>query len=272
MKDYIKCTMLAGIWGLFHSMYLMSESGTIGISDIVMQCSLSANGVIPFYLIEITLGMMPFFIFQIVFGTIIYRHFCIASVYYFSRCNARIQWFLREMLKVFMFSVLHSVLIPVIVIGITAVHSSIHFDKEGIILFIYLVFIQSLWLFFITMMMNLISIRIGSQNGFMITSAVQLTFIILLGIWDKLLPLKNIDLDQIARNGFWLKWNPISHLIFNWHTSNNAAIDRYIHNFEFSFEFYESILVFSSFSIVIIVIGCVIIKYHDLIVSNIETE
>lgn len=272
MRDCMKCVIIASIWGSFYSMYYIVERGSIYVSNIIIHCSISIYDVIPSHLIEMTLKMMPIFIFQIVFGTSIYKHFCVASVYYFSRCNARTQWFLREIVRVFVFAILYNILIPIIVIGITAIHSSIHFDKEGVILFIYLVLLQSLWMFLVTVMMNLISIKVGSEKGFIITTGIQLTLIILLGIWDKLLPLRNIDSDQIIRNAFWLKWNPISHLIFNWHTSNNALVDKFIHNFEFSFCFCQSVFVFTILSSVVIIIGCIVVKYHDLIILNVETE
>lgn len=90
MKDYIKCAVIAIIWGILQSLYYFNSEGNVVLSDVVLYCSISALGIIPAYLIEETLKMIPFFIFQILFGTLIYHHFCTASVYYFSRRTAKV--------------------------------------------------------------------------------------------------------------------------------------------------------------------------------------
>lgn len=144
----------------------------------------------------------------------------------------------------------------------------VQFDEAGIILCFYFLVIQSLWLFLTAVIMNLIAIRFGSQNGFIATVGIQVTFMTILLLWEKVLPLENSD--QIARNGFLLKWNPISHLFLNWHSSKYEAVDKVIHNFKFSFDLDLSVLVLFSACMILLCIGCIIIKQYDLIVSDVE--
>ncbi len=270
MKDYIKCIMMAGVWGIFQSIYYLGENDAVVLSNIILDCSISSQGFLPVYLIEATRKMMPLFVFQILFGTKVYRNFCVASVYYFSRCLKRVQWFVKEAMKLLGLSVLYNVLIPIIVIGITSLHHSIEWNREGIILFFYFVFIQSLWLFFTTLMMNLIAIKVGSQNAFLVMSMVQLALITMLFLWEKVLPLE--DSDQIARNAFLLKCNLISHLFLNWHSSRYEAVNRMICHFEFLFDLNLSVIAFGVLSGLVFAIGCFIIKRHDLLISNAEIE
>lgn len=270
MKDFRNCIVIAGIWAVFRSMCYWGGGDNIVLSNIILYCSLSLDEVLPIYLINITLDMMPFFLFQMLFGTLLYRHFCVASIYYFSRCTAKVPWFLRETGKLLLLAAIYSTVIPVIVIGIASIRNHLIIDEAGIFLFFYLIILQSLWLFILTLIENLSAIKLGSQNGFLILAVIQMLLIALLILWDKVLPLENSV--QITRNAFLVKWNPIVHLFLNWHSSQYTPLDSVIHRFSFSFDLNLSVLVFLILSSLVLAVGCVIIKQHDLISTNIETE
>lgn len=268
MKNYIKCASIALIWGILQSMSYLKEEGSVRLSDIILQSSISSSSIVPAYLIEETLKMMPFFMFQILFGTLIYQHFCTASVYYFSRCTAKIPWFLKETRKILFLAITYNILVLAVTVGAALIFCPIQMDEVGIILAVYLILIQSLWLFFTSIAMNLLAIKFGSQNGFMIVMIIQVALITLLLLWQNILPVE--DSAQVVRNGFLLKWNLISHLFLNWHSSQYPEVNRLIHNFDFSFDLNLSVLVLFCACAVMVCIGCFVIRRYDLIVLDAE--
>lgn len=46
MKDYIKCIMMAGVWGIFQSIYYLGENDAVVLSNIILDCSISSQGFI----------------------------------------------------------------------------------------------------------------------------------------------------------------------------------------------------------------------------------
>lgn len=66
-------------------------------------------------IVYITTRMLPYLLFLFLFGTYIYKHFCTAGVYVFSRCENRLKWIAKEIAQLFGFCVLFTVLIPLLV-------------------------------------------------------------------------------------------------------------------------------------------------------------
>ncbi|MEE3451885.1 MAG: hypothetical protein VZR27_14555, partial [Acutalibacteraceae bacterium] len=50
------------------------------------------------YIVQFIPHFIPLFIIQFYWGISIYKNFCVASIYVFSRRNHRVKWALRELL------------------------------------------------------------------------------------------------------------------------------------------------------------------------------
>ena len=75
-------------------------SGAISLSELTLQLSGSRGefqlgfGVVE--LVELTLRWVPMFVFEMYLGAELYRFFCTASVYIFSRTPRRLSWYAKE--------------------------------------------------------------------------------------------------------------------------------------------------------------------------------
>ena len=141
---------------------------------------------------------------------------------------------------------------------VASISNQIVFDRESILLFVYYVLIHSLWLFITTLLVNIIAIKLDSSTGFISIVGIQMLSISTLLLWKNVWPLD--DAIHSAKHVLLLKLNPISHLILSWHSSSIKGINRWI-NFPIS----QSILVFLSISLVVIIIGCLIVKRQEWI-------
>ena len=102
MNDMGKCLLAAGVWGGYKGFSLLghemlAEQQMVHGAELLLYCNFGAElPVQPVYLIMLSLEMLPFFLFQMLFGIRIYRHYCTASVYFFSRCTYKVRWFVKR--------------------------------------------------------------------------------------------------------------------------------------------------------------------------------
>lgn len=275
---YIKCITVSAMWGIFTSLTYLGTSGEFFFSDIIFQFSLPTITVNLIFVIEMSLRYFPFLIFQILFGTYIYKHFCSASVYYFSRCQNRVKWFLKEALSLYPLALLYILTMVVIGVIIVGINNNIIFDKESFILLLYYLLIHSLWLYSTSLLINILAIKFESSLAYSIVAGIQLTFLGMLLLWDEVLPLH--DTYNLERNARLLQLNPIAHLVLPWRSSMidavNIRINEYLDFFmidwsKISFELNNSVLLFTIVSILIVIFGLIIVKKHELISIEMET-
>lgn len=259
----MKCIFAAFICGGFQALFYLGMKDEIYFSEIIVTFGFSEVHFILVYLIELSLKLLPFFLFQILFGTYIYQHFCTASIYYFSRCQNRVKWFLKECTKLYVFAFIYPLLMVLSGTLVASISNQIVFDRESILLFVYYVLIHSLWLFITTLLVNIIAIKLDSSTGFISIVGLQMLSISTLLLWKNVWPLD--DAIHSAKHVLLLKLNPISHLILSWHSSSIKGINRWINYLQIDFPISQSILVFLSISLVVIIIGCLIVKRQEWI-------
>lgn len=274
---YIKCILVSSLWGIFTCLTYLATNQELFFSDIVFKFSLPTIMINLVFIIEMSLRYFPFLIFQILFGTHIYKHFCSASVFYFSRCQNRAKWFLKEAISLYPLALLYSLAMVVAGLIVAGINNRIIYDRESFIILIYYLLIHSLWLYSTTLLINILAIKLESSMAYTIVAGIQLTFLGLLLLWDETLPLHGTY--NLERNARLLQLNPIAHLALPWRSSFiesvNSRINEYLDFFMIDwsvidFELNNSIVLFTIISIIVIILGVVIVKKHELI--SIEME
>lgn len=270
MIHKFRYSLIAVAWGIFQGVCLQRIEGGIPLEEILLWLSYGELYCIPAYLLEMGLMMVPYILFQIFFGTYIYRHYCSASVYFFSRQTRKKRWFLKEAAKMYAHSWIFVALILLFTVVAAGLKSGLIFRQEQIsLLFCYLI-IHSMWLFLLSLAINLLSIQFGNNVGFIIVVAVQFAMITMLMLFYDVL---NFETTRWIRVAEWvLKFNPVSSLVLKWHTCSNSEVDAWIHMLPVSFPFRFSIIYFLLIAIGIICVGAAYVKRKEIIVSDMEQE
>lgn len=198
----------------------------------------------------------------------IYRHFCIAGVYVFTRCENRVRWILKEIQKLFGFSVVYTVCIPAFGTVVACINNQIVIEKEDIYLYIYYILIYSMWLFFCSLLVNILSVKYSGMKGYSIVAVTNCVLVALLSLWDnnRAFSLLETDIDLLQRNIKLLKLNPISHLFISWHSSNNVVLNGKINALDIEFGLNGSVLLMVFISVLVAIISVIYIKKVDLII------
>lgn len=270
MKHIWKSIIWASIWGIIQGISIWNMEVGNFLSDIILNIGFSEMYFTVYYLIEITVRMLPFFSFQILFGMHIYKHFCSASVYYFSRCTKRTKWFLKEALKIYFISMVFSITILVAGIIVSNIKYDIIIDRVSILVFFYCICCNSLWLSATTIAVNIIAIIGGSGIGFAIVGGLQSVFIALLKMWDNILPLHNPEKAIIY--GRLLQINPMAHLIVKWHSSRIFELNEKINILNIVFDLNSTITIYVILNGIILVMGCIVVKNKQILTNVVEME
>lgn len=277
MKKYIPSVLIGILWGILQSLTFLNSTESVYLSDIVWKLSFPAVYFIPTSLIDMTFQMIPFFLFQAVYGIFLYRHFCTASVYYFTRCEQRKVWFLKELLHLYPIVLTYLLVNALFCIGIVWTSGHIVMDFTGCILFVYYLIIYSLWLFFTVIIMNLLATKKGSGIGFLVVCGGQLIAVTSLVLWEQVFPLDGTG--KTEQNLFLLKCNPAAHLVLDWHTSRLETVNKKLSQFNFGFnpnqlnmefDLNQTCIVFLILCIIAIILGCQIVERHEVL-TDMET-
>lgn len=269
-KRYWKLPLAALLSGVYLSlMYVRPYNGVTTLSEMVFQLSGSRGDLmLGLSLMELTrfaLHLFPAFVFEMFAGIMLYRHFCTASIYVFSRCPQRMKWYASEILNLSGSVCIFNILLLAGAVLTSACRYEVQADGAGIRLLIYHFLIYSLWTYTAALLINLAALHFGSSTGYMAVALVQLIFIMLLSFADFLARHSG------SGSSFekLLVWNPIAHLILGWHKGSPAVGDHppYLQDISLG----HSVVVFLAIGLVVTFAGAVIIKKHDLLVSDIET-
>lgn len=253
MKYYLKFVLVGIFCGFFCILGYAVRNEKFLCSDIVLLFGMGEVNYFMQYLSNIAYWFMPLLFFQIFFGTYLYRHFCSASIYYFSRYPQRIKWFIKEVICMYIFCIVY--LIAMIVSGIISCTfiSDVTFDIRAIEVLAFYVLIYSLYLFVTTIGINIVAILCNSNVGFMVVEGINMFFIATFAIVGEFFAPEGVILNEYE---WLLKVNPIYYLIFD---SNKDLND-----------FYVSIIVYLIFAALVLCFGCFVINKHNFIETNKE--
>lgn len=252
--------LIAIISGIFLSVsYVNPYEGNILLSELVLQLSGSRAEFVLNYsnaleLVELAMRLMPGVIMEAILGIALYRHFCTASVYVFSRCMDRGKWYWREMLSVGTDVFIFQGILTAAAIVAAVFRCRVEVDIPGIYLLVCHFVIYALWSYSMVILINLIALRFGSSLSFTAVMTMQSILIALLGAGRVL-----------------MRVNPAARLVLGWQKSLVPMVDSIQTSACGNLYLEESLLVLAVINIVILITGAVVVKKHDLLISDSET-
>lgn len=251
MRYYLRFMLVAAGCGAFAMIYYIFPDKTISSAQLIDILGMVNIIDVPTYLRHITFlyGSMVFF--EIFFGTYIYRHFCTANYYFFSRKNNRIKWFLCECIKLYGYAFGY-ILAQIIGAGIFAVFARlVYYDPLMWRECFFYIMIYSAHLMAVTLLINVISILTNSTVAF---TVVELIIMGQIAAYSMSFRLFGIGEGEFKA----LKYNPFAYMVF-W---VQQEYNRYV----------QGIVIYLVLVILVAMAGCIVVSRHDFIQSNNETE
>ncbi len=265
MKNAIYCITLALICGLVQGLRI-SGLGDVSALALLTHYSLGYFEITAAGLVELTISFLPFILFQIVEGTQVFKYFCVAGIYVFSRCRKRSVWFLGEAVKIFFTALVYSLLWYGSGLLMAQIRGSLKVEHGFWGICAYQVLILALWLFFVTLLINLFSLWFGSYPGTCAGIIFQLLCVGILILWEEnailsLLP----GTDGLSTHIFLLKCNPVTHLFLAWHSVPNLELNALLELYPLNLQLCESVIYMGVLAFLALVAGCLLIGRVDFI-------
>ncbi len=250
----VPAALLFGVWLAFA--YVDPYGGSIPLSHLVLQLGggVDFQGFQMGELLGLTLRLVPALVFQACAGISLYRHYCTASVYIFSRIPNRLRWYGREAGALALQAFLYQGLILGAVLATSVICWEVVPDGAGWLLLAFYWLIWSLWTFAFTMGINLLAIYWGSSGSFAALAGFQVVCVSLL------IALKPFE-EDFARLSALRRVNPISCLILCWQTSRFAGGGGGIY-------LEDSLALVLILAAAVTAAGAVIVRRHDLLISD----
>lgn len=264
--------LIAALGGVYLSLiYINPYDGVIALSEAVLQLSGSrgrfALGFSYSELASFAMCLFPEFLFESFAGIMLYRHFCTASIYVFSRYPHRVRWYLGEVGRLGgAVCVFHLLLLAVAMVT-AAVRHELQVDSAGIMLLACHFLIHSLWMYVMALSVNLLAVYFGSSAGYAMVISGQLVCVALMNLMDLLVRRSDGGLTYESA----LSWNPIAHLVLGWQRSGMEGVQA-SSSFSMRMDMNGSLAMFLLLGAAVTFLGALIMKRHDLLVSDLETE
>lgn len=252
--------------------YINPYGGQITLSEAILQLSGSRGRFVMGFsyleLISFTLRLFPAFIFEAYAGILLYRHFCTASIYVFSRYPYRLKWYMGEVFRLSMAVCVFNLLLLAVAVLTAAVRYELEIDNAGIVLSLYHFLIYALWEYIMALLVNLLAVYLGSSTAYASVAVIQLMCIVLLNPIDFLIRYSS---DSLSYENLLL-WNPAAHLVLGWHESSVESVAGVLTSPHMQFDLNGTLLILFLIGIVVTFVGALIIKKQDLLVSDLEKE
>ena len=266
--------LIAVLGGVYLSvMYINPYSGVAALSEMILQLSGSrgrfALGFSYSDLVDLGMRLFPEFIFELYAGIMLYRHFCTASIYIFSRYPYRVKWYIREAGHLGGAVCIFNLILLAVTIFTSAGRYELQIDSAGIVLMAYHFLIHSLWIYAMALAVNLLAIYFGSNTAYGLVISVQLVCIALLNLMDWLV--RYYDGGKLSYEKV-IKWNPVAHLVLAWHSSSIESVSQVLTSPYMQVDLKCSLIMLLLFGIIMTSIGAFIVKEYDLLVSDLEAE
>lgn len=251
------------------AIYLGTHEPPLLFSDLILELSGSrlrtplytnTNGILKFNFL-----MIPYFAFQALVGIWVYRSYCAASVYVFSRISDRGVWYLRSARRIAGASIFFELAFLISVWLTAAIRFEIRYDPLGWTLAFYHLILYSLWIYAATILMNLVAVRWGSSRAYVIVAGGQLL------MTTVFLPLQASDDPAVtAARAAILRWDPAACLVLGWQTG------RWPWPFDVGSSYPGLNIEISTLILLLIavsatVLGTVLVKRQDLLLSDAES-
>jgi hypothetical protein len=270
MKKYMISALLGIAGGAVLSlMWINPYTNQTTLSEMVLQLSGSIGYFIAGTnfgcLMEIYIRLIPGCLFMFIHGIAIYRHYCTASIYVFSRVTDRKKWLMQECFNLSLQALLFAVLETGGAVGVGFLRYQVEIDTAGLILAGYWILLKAMWVLLWTLLVNLGAILSGgSDKGFVISYGLQGIFLMGIGTLDFMVLKEIITESQMCR---LLPWSLLSHLIVAWHKSVIPQVDAVLSGYiQVSVE--TSLLLFAGINGILIGILGYVVQRKDLLGST----
>lgn len=251
-------------------MYVNPFGGSITLSDTILQLS-GSRGEFPLgtsatELMAFVMRMFPNYIFIMIFGTHLYNHFCTASVYVFTRQANRLVWYRKEVFQLLPYTFGFQVITAVSVVLITCCRYEVIWNPAGFLLLLLHVVLHSFWVFSLTLIMNLVAMKLGSNIAFLVVAAMQMACITLIGMMH----IMERSTESMHVLNAMILINPITRIIIGWHGSSNPMLSDALYSKYHVLFFSHSLVTLGIISLLAVALGGYVIKKHDLLVNDTE--
>ncbi len=261
MKQYIRILICAAVFGIINALFIQHNIA-INLSSFILYFGFGETSLILGYASNFMEMFFPYLFFHVFVGTYLYRHFCSASIYYFSRCCNRNKWYISEAVKMLMLSFSYVAVLLGFGILTTSINCRLTFDISAIGILIYYIVIFTLFLFSTTLCINNLSILFHRSTGFVVVESILVFFISTLFLTGE----KVMNSDPSLPQYRWLiVGNPIAYLILSFHSSAINSIDSIINTNGMIFDINYSVLLFAIISIIVVATGFRAVNKHDFL-------
>lgn len=270
LRTYGWYVVMAAVCGIFLSCARVNPvDESIPLHTLVLQLS-GSQGTFPMGLyhratLEFGFLMLPFFLYQFYGGIQLYRQFCVASVYVFSRTTNRVKWYFKELWGLCKGLIVLQVFLQGTTLLVAALRWDVVWTTEGWILLGVHVLLFTLWTLTMALGVNLLALIWGSSTGFLAVFALQAGMLAALCTGAKL---ESAD-PALAR---LLVLDPVSRLVLGWQSGGVFGLEgvlpaEYGHVLTLS----GSLLLLVLSLAAVVVLGLMVIQNKDILVSNLET-
>ena len=270
LRRYGWYVAIAAVCGVLLSLSRINPyGGRIALQDLVLQLSGSRGDFVMglYYgaMVDFRFLMLPFFLYQFYGGIQLYRQFCVASVYVFSRTTNRVKWYFAELWGLCKGLLVLQVVLQGTTLLVAALRWDVVWTGEGWLLLGIHVLLFTMWTFTMALGVNLLALIWGSSAGFLVVFALQAGMLAALCTGAKLEPAD----PALARLLFL---DPISRLVLGWQSGGAFGLEgalpaEYGHVLTLS----GSLLLVALMTAAVLVLGLVAIQKKDILVSNLET-
>ena len=271
IKNKIFPVLIAGILsgGILSIVFINPYDGRILVSEAILQLS-GSSGAFPLTptfkdLISFTIRMIPDYMFELYIGIELYRHFCTASVYVFSRTPNRSRWYIREVIEVAVAVFGYQIIKMFAAMSVTFLRYQIEPDHFGFFLLVFHIIVYSLWVFTVSLLINLISIKYGSNNAFIWIVGIQI-------FMTALLELVQIFESNLTLTKIFLNVNPIAHLVVGWHTGTIKELKNSLEVTYIRLDFKVTLVTMLAISIFSVIVGMYLVSQHEFLILNANEE
>lgn len=260
---FLAAAFLSGV--LISWMYVNPYGGRLPFSELVLQLS-GSSGTFPLgrslnELMSYSIRLIPSYIFECFFGIYFYQRFCTASVYIFSRYPNRVQWYMKEMAAIAVYSLLFYEINLLGAILTAGCRYQIVLDRAGGGLLLYHLLFYSLWTWSMCMIINLLALYTGSQRAFSIVIGGQAVLTAALSFGNG---------GHTAVSSLLIRMNPMAHLVLGWHAGGFLAEQWETEPVDWTLSFVGSLGLFLIAAVFIVIGGCCLIRKYELLVENME--
>lgn len=251
-----KMLFFALFFGVLEGTVSTSHVGDLSMSEMVLAINFSNfNGFNAGYLITFMLDMVPRICAQILYGFFIYQHFGTANAYVFTRRRDRSKWFVQEACHMFVCIFLYEAVYYCSTLLCGQIGKHLLFSWQAVLLLILAVVFESLYIFIIALIINLVSVLSNSMYGFAAGMGIQLMAA------GELMVYEHVAFTGICK---WLfRFNPIANMILPWHSFSPHAGEKIIGIY---YPFWFSALYYSILLVVLLTVGSKLIR-RDIISS-----